>query len=142
MPEVNFEWVRQQMQDAKVKVGSGNMILKLLEVWADDSKLSAGMAKEAAEMFSKLALNQSLSDPKPNADEVWVQAMPGHIVVGDEVRVKTDAFGDTSGTMHNGRRGKVTGIRYGDIIVNITDNKQPVLSGVHYSPDKLEKRVR
>jgi hypothetical protein len=142
MPEVNFEWVRQQMQDAKVKVGSGNMILKLLEVWADDSKLSSGMAKEAAEMFSKLALNQALSEPKPNADEIWVQAMPGQIVVGDEVRVKTDAFSDTSGTMHNGRRGKVIGIRYGDIIVNITDNKQPILSGVHYSPDKLEKRVR
>lgn len=142
MPEVNLDWVRQQMQDAKVKVGSGNMVLKLLETWAADSKLSPNLAKEAIEVFSKLALNEALSDPKQSADEVWVQAMPGFIVVGDEVRVKNNAFSDSSGAIHNGRRGKVTGIRYGDIIVNITDGKQPVLNGVHYSPDRLEKRVK
>jgi hypothetical protein len=142
MPEVNFDWVRQQMNDAKVKVGSGNMILKLLEVWATDTKLSPNLAKEAAEVFSKLALNQALSDAGEPTEEVWVQAMPGFIVVGDEVRVKKDAFSDSSGTIHNGRRGKVTGIRYGDIIVNITDGKQPPLNGVHYSPDRLEKRVK
>jgi hypothetical protein len=130
------------MQDAKVKIGSGNMVLKLLEVWAAESKLSPNLAKEAAEVFSKLALNQALSEAGEPADEVWVQAMPGFIVVGDEVRVKKDAFSDSSGTIHNGRRGKVTGIRYGDIIVNITDNKQPALNGVHYSPDRLEKRVK
>lgn len=142
MPEVNFDWVRQQMQEAKVKVGSGNMVLKLLETWAADAKLSPNLAKEAIEVFSKLALNQALSEAKASEDEIWVQAMPGFIVVGDEVRVKTDAFKDASGAIHNGRRGKVIGIRYGDIIVNITDGKQPEISGVHYSPDRLEKRVR
>jgi hypothetical protein len=142
MPEVNFDWVRQQMQDAKVKVGSGNMVLKLLELWAADQKLSPNLAKEAIEVFSKLALNEALSEPKSSTNEVWVQAVPGQIVVGDEVRVKTNAFTDTSGTIHNGRRGKVTGIRYGDIIVDITDNKEPAIKGVHYSPDRLEKRVK
>ena len=142
MPEVNFDWVRQQMQDAKVKVGSGNMVLRLLETWASDQKLSPNLAKEAIEVFSKLALNESLSATKNDGTEVWVQAVPGQIVVGDEVRVKTNAFSDSSGTIHNGRRGKVIAIRYGDIIVDITDNKEPVVKGVHYSPDRLEKRIK
>lgn len=142
MPEVNLDWVRQQMQEAKVKVGSGNMVLKLLETWATDSKLSPKLAKEAIEVFSKLALNEALSSGSESQDEVWVQAMPGFIVVGDEVRVKTNAFTDSSGAIHNGRRGKVVSIRYGDIIVNITDNKEPALNGVHYSPDRLEKRIK
>lgn len=30
MPEVNFDWVKGQMQEAKVKVGVGTAILKLL----------------------------------------------------------------------------------------------------------------
>ena len=33
MPEVNYDWVRQQMQGARVKVGVGNAILKLLKTW-------------------------------------------------------------------------------------------------------------
>ena len=76
MPEVNFDWVRQQMQDAKVKVGSGNMVLRLLETWASDQKLSPNLAKEAIEVFSKLALNESLSATKNDGTEVWVQAVP------------------------------------------------------------------
>ena len=33
MPDVNYEWVRAQMQDARIKVGVGKAILKLLETW-------------------------------------------------------------------------------------------------------------
>jgi hypothetical protein len=46
------------------------------------------------------------------------------------------------GTIHNGRRGSVVGVRYGDVIFNDTDGKNPPLKGVHYSPYKLEKRLR
>jgi len=141
MPEVNDEWVRQQMQDAKVKVGSGKVVLKLLEVWAG-ADLSSGLAKEAIEVFSKLASNHALSEDKPAVDEVWVQAMPGQLTVGDEVRVMANAFEDQSGTIHNGRRGKITALRYGDVIFKSTDGKQPMLDGAHYSPNKLEKRIR
>lgn len=141
MPEVNFDWVRQQMQDAKVKVGSGKLVLKLLELWEKEN-VSPNLAKEAVEVFSKLALNQALTSGQQSPDELWVPAQPGQITVGDEVRVLTDAFDDAAGAMHNGRRGKVTAIRYGDVIFKSTDGREPVLDGVHYSPYKLEKRVR
>lgn len=141
MPDVNYEWVRQQLQAVQAKVGSGNAVLKLLQVWAEQSKLSPKLAKEAVEMFSKLALNIPLVEDKAD-DEIWVPAQPGQLTVGDEVRVLADAFTDTTGTTHNGRRGKIIAIRYGDIIVNSTDGKTPELNGAHYSPYKLEKRVK
>lgn len=141
MPDVNYEWVRQQMQEAKVKVGSGKAVLRLLAAWEEETKLSENMAKEAIEVFSKLALSHALSSPV-KTDEVWVPAQPGQITVGDEVRVLEDAFSDEAGTIHNGRRGKVAAIRYGDVIFKSTDGKSPELDGVHYSPYKLEKRIR
>lgn len=141
MPEVNFEWVRQQMQDAKVKIGSGKLVLKLLETWEQEN-VSPNLAKEAVEIFSKLALNQSLTSAQEPVDEIWVPALPGQLTVGDEVRVLNNAFEDQSGVIHNGRRGKITALRYGDVIFKSTDGREPLLDGVHYSPYKLEKRVR
>ena len=142
MPEVNFEWVREQLQAVKAKVGAGNAVLELLKLWNDMDKLSDNGAKEAVEMFSKLALNQPLAIVEDNPDEIWVPAQPGQLTVGDEVRVLTDAFTDKAGVMHNGRRGKIVAIRYGDVIFKSTDNKQPSLDGIHYSPYKLEKRIK
>ena len=141
MPDVNYEWVRQQLQAVQAKVGSGNAVLKLLEVWSEETKLSPKLAKEAVEIFSKLALNIPLVEDK-TADEVWIPAQPGQLTVGDEVRVLSDAFTDATGVAHNGRRGKIIAIRYGDIIVNSTDGKTPELNGAHYSPYKLEKLVK
>lgn len=142
MPEVNYEWVRQQLQEAKVKVGSGNAVLRLLEVWETMEKLSPNLAKEAVAVFSKLALNKNILEPVDEPEAVWVPVQPGNIKVGDEVRVLSDAFSDKTGVLHNGRRGKVIAIRYGDVIINSTDEKSPELKGVHYSPYKLEKRVK
>jgi hypothetical protein len=141
MPEVNFEWVRQQMQDAKVRVAPGVALLALLEAWNDIDKLTQEQAKEAVEMFSKLALGSNIFE-EVKQDEIWIPALPGQLTVGDEVRVLKDAFSDTTGVMHNGRRGKIIAIRYGDVIFKSTDGKEPDLSGVHYSPYKLEKRIR
>jgi hypothetical protein len=142
MPEVNFDWVRQQLQEAQAKVGAGNAVIELLKVWSEQSKLSDKGAREAVEMFSKLALGVVLVEPAEATNEVWVPAQPGQIVVGDEVRVLKDAFSDKVGVTHNGRRGRVIAIRYGDVIFKSTDGKDPELSGVHYSPYKLEKRIR
>ena len=141
MPDVNFEWVRQQLQEAKAKVGAGNAVLELLKVWSEQHKLSEKSAQEAVEMFSKLALGVLLVEPEAT-NEVWVPALPGQLVVGDEVRVLANAFSDSVGVAHNGRRGRVIAIRYGDIIFKSTDDREPALEGTHYSPYKLEKRVR
>jgi len=58
------------------------------------------------------------------------------------VRVKLDAYQGSTGSLHNGRRGKVVGIRYGDIIFKSNDNREPILDGAHYSPHQLQKRVQ
>ena len=142
MPEVNYEWVNQQMAEAKVKIGSGKAVMELLKVWETMEKLSPGLAKEAVAVFSKLALSKTLVEVEDEPDAVWTPAQPGQINIGDEIRVLIDAFDDKTGVMHNGRRGKVIAVRYGDIIVNSTDGKSPELKGVHYSPYKLEKRIK
>lgn len=139
MPEVNIDWVKSQMEEAKVKVGVGNAILKLIGEW-EGMKLSDNQAKDTLDLFSKLALGHSIVPEKP--DEVWIDAQPGAILVGDEVRVKADAYDGSTGAIHNGRRGKVVGVRYGDIIFKSMDGKTPVLDGAHYTPHLLQKRIR
>ena len=43
MPEINREWVVEQLQAAKVKVGSGKAIMALLEAWETLPDLSDNM---------------------------------------------------------------------------------------------------
>lgn len=140
MPEVNFDWIRQQMTDAKVKIGTGNALLALLETWKDQ-KLTDKQMKETIEYFSKLALGVNIYEENLE-DEIWIPAQPGQLTVGDQVRVLADAFNDPNLVSHNGRRGVIVAIRYGDIIFKSTDGKNPILEGVHYSPYKLEKRIK
>lgn len=139
MPEINKEWIKEQMQEAKVKVGVGNALLKLLSAW-EPLKLSNPQQKEVLALFNQLALGYAITPEVAN--EIWVDAQPGAITVGDQVRVKLDAYQGSTGAMHNGRRGKVVGIRYGDIIFKSNDDKQPVLDGSHYAPYQLQKKVQ
>ena len=138
MPKVDFEWVRAQMQEAKVRVGAGKTVLKLLEVW-DTVPITDKAAKEAVEIFSSLALTQSIA--QDSAEETYIEAKPGGLVVGDYVKVRHDAYEGEPGVIHNGRKGKVTAIRYGDIIIRTTDDKPPFVDGAHHSPHKLLKKV-
>lgn len=142
MPELNDEWIKEQLEAAKVKVGSGKAILKLLETWQELPKLSPAIVSEILEVFPKLVLGQPILVEESEDDYFWIDVQPGNIKVGDTVRVKVDAFTEKLGTIHNGRRGTVVGVRYGDVIMNDTDGKTPPLKGVHYSPYKLEKRLR
>ena len=142
MPEINREWIIEQLEAAKVKAGSGKAILKLLEAWSEIPKLSDNMTEEVLQVFPKLARGHTIKIEENEDDYIWLDAQPGQITVGDVVRVKADAFEGNLGSLHNGRRGKVIAIRYGDVIFKSTDEKQPPLEGVHYSPYKLEKRYR
>jgi hypothetical protein len=139
VPEINEQWIKEQMQEAKVKVGVGNALLKLLATW-EQMKLSDSQQKEVIALFNKLALGYAILPEVAN--EMWIDAQPGAITVGDQVRVKLDAYQGSTGSIHNGRRGKVVGIRYGDIIFKSNDEKQPILDGAHYSPHQLQKRVQ
>jgi hypothetical protein len=142
MPELNHEWVKQQLEAAKVKVGSAKATLKLLSTWEELPALSPAILKEVLEIFPKLVKGTPLTEEESEEDYYWVDLQPGSITVGDVVRVKQDAFMEKLGTIHNGRRGSVVGVRYGDVIFNDTDAKNPPLKGVHYSPYKLEKRLK
>ncbi len=142
MPEIDKKWIMEQLEAAKVKVGSGKAILKLLEAWSDIPELSDKMTEEVLTIFPKLALGHVLKVEENEDDFIWIPVQPGQVTVGDVVRVKADAYSDKLGPIHNGRRGAIVAVRYGDIIVNSTDGKSPELKGVHYSPYKLEKRVR
>jgi hypothetical protein len=142
MPEINREWIAQQMEAAKVKIGSGKAIMKLLEAWEEIPKLSDNMTEEVLSVFPKLALGYSIYEEENEEDYIWINVQPGQISVADTVRVKADAYQDKLGPIHNGRRGTVVAVRYGDVIFSSTDGKSPELKGVHYSPYKLEKRVR
>ncbi len=142
MPEINREWVVEQLQAAKVKVGSGKAIMKLLEAWESIPDLSDNMKEEVLKIFPLVARGVVLKVEEDENDYSWIPLQPGQIKVGDVVRVKADAFSDKLGPIHNGRRGTVVAVRYGDVIFNDTDGKKPELKGVHYSPYKLEKRVK
>ena len=142
MPEINREWVVEQLQAAKIKVGSGKAIMKLLEAWETIPDLSDNIRDEVLRVFPLVVRGVVLKVEEDESDYTWIQLQPGQITVGDVVRVKADAFEDKLGPLHNGRRGTVVAVRYGDVIFNDTDGKKPELKGVHYSPYKLEKRVR
>jgi hypothetical protein len=90
-------------------------------------------------MFSKLALGHAYI--KETKNELWVPVRPGDIKVGDEVRVRADAYQGDLGTIHNGRRARIVAVRYGDVIIKTTDGKAPELDGAHYPPQVLEKLV-
>ena len=139
MPEIKEEWAKEQFAAAKVRVVVGKSVLKLLETWKE-LELKPDHAKSAVEVFSKLALNHALVGPAK--DEVWVPVQPGFLKVGEQVRVMNDAFSDSTGAMHNGRAGVVVAIRHGDVIIRSNDDKKPFLDGVHYSPYKLERRIK
>lgn len=60
MPEINEQWIKEQMQEAKVKVGVGNALLKLIAAW-EPLKISGPQQKEVLALFSKLALGHAVT---------------------------------------------------------------------------------
>jgi hypothetical protein len=145
MAKVDMPWVKEQLTNNKTKRVVGDHVITLLEKWEElkntdpDPQKNEANLSQIIELFGKLALGHAIILDTKN--ERWVPAQSGQIVVADEVRVKWNAFDGDMGKMHNGRRGKVVSIRYGDIIVKTTDGKEPVLEGFHYTPQQLEKRV-
>lgn len=138
MKNTDITWVKHQLEDAKVSIPVGSSILALIEAWTNTEHPDSDNEK-VLDIFSKLCKQTALVENPTN--EIWQPAGPGFIRVGDEVRVMADAFEGELGQLHNGRRGRVVAVRYGDIIVKTTDGKEPVLDGSHYSPYKLEKLV-
>ena len=139
MADRDMQWLRTQLQAARVRKPVGDATLKLIELF-DELELAPEHQEKTVEMFSKLVLGHAHVKDKKN--EVWVPVRPGDIRVSEIVRVRADAFSGELGPMHNGRQGVVVGVRYGDVIIKSNDGKMPQLDGAHYPPDKLEKLVQ
>jgi hypothetical protein len=139
MAEVDNDWVRSQLTENKTKKVVGDSVLKLLATWEQLKQPTDKNAKEIISIFSKLALGHSIVEDNPN--ESWIVAQAGFIKVADTVRVRSNAFDGEQGKAYNGRRGRVVGVRYGDVIVKTDDGKTPVLDGIHFKPENLEKLV-
>jgi len=139
MAEVDNDWVRSQLTENKTKKVVGDSVLKLLATWEQLKQPTDKNAKDIINIFSKLALGHSVVEDNPN--ESWVVAQAGFIKVADTVRVRKNAFDGEQGKAYNGRRGRVVGVRYGDVIVKTDDGKTPVLDGIHFKPENLEKLV-
>lgn len=142
MSGVGLDWVKDQMTRARVKKASGDTVLELIAVWNNEYlKHTEATAREAVEVFSKLALGHAIAEEKAPTDGTWIDCQPGQIKVADVVRVKFDAFDGVAGERHNGRICKVVAVRYGDVICKSIDEREPRLDGTHYSPHALEKLI-
>lgn len=143
MAEVDIVWIKEQLTKNKTRRIVGDSVLTLLKCWEDVKEKNKtekiDYSKDIIAIFSKLSLGHAMV--KEEKGETWVQVTAGSIVLADYVRIKYDAFDDKSGKDYNGRRGRIVGIRYGDIIVKSDDNKVPLLDGIHLRPDQLEKRL-
>lgn len=139
MSSLDMEWIKAQLEAAKVRKPVGNATLKLLELFDTFQDLNDEGKEKTIQVFSKLALGHSWVENKKN--EVWVPVRPGDIKVSEVVRVRFDAYTGDLGRRHNGRQGVVVGVRYGDVIVKSTDGKAPAFEGAHYSPHVLEKLI-
>jgi hypothetical protein len=135
---LDMNWVKTQLQAAKVRKPVGDATIALIELF-DSFTLTDEQRAKSMEMFSLLGLGHAYV--KTNKNELWMPVRPGDIKTADEVRVRADAYEGETGTLHNGRRGVVVGVRYGDVIIRSTDGKSPALEGAHYPPQMLEKLV-
>jgi hypothetical protein len=137
--KINYEWVKDQFARSKTRVGVGKAVLQLLKTW-ETIEMDPEKSKQVLDIFSQVALGYALVPIDP--EEVWLDARRGNLSVGDVVRVSSDAYDGELAYLHNGRRGVVVAIRSGDIIFNSTDDMTPKIEGAHYSPERLQKKVR
>lgn len=138
MEKIKNDWVNEQLAQAKVPVAVGVAVKSLLDAWNKCAHLDRH-GQHVLTVFNKLVVNEALV--LDSSDEQWISAQPGAIKVGDTVRVRSNAYAAEAGLLHNGRKGRVIAIRYGDIIIRTIDNIEPSLSSAHHSPHHLEKLV-
>lgn len=134
-------WYVEQMREAGVAQQVQTSVLRLLEVW-DTMNHTNVSRDETLDVFGKLARGHALVEQPMTVEEVWEPARPGALVMGDRVRVFLNAYDGEAGLVHNGRRGLIVAIRYGDIVVRYDDEHEPKIDGARHSPHMLEKRVR
>ncbi|URP22183.1 hypothetical protein SEA_BIG4_99 [Microbacterium phage Big4] len=138
--EVDLSWAKDQLANARVPAAVGKAVLALLRTWDGLKFPSDKQRDQALEVFSKLATDEAVFI---DTEHQYAPVMVGfNVQVGNTVRVRSDAFEGDLGRLHNGRVGRVTAKRNGDIIVTTTDDRVPRLEMAHYPPSALEIRVK
>jgi hypothetical protein len=136
--KLDMEWVKSQIQAARVRKSVGDAVMSIVEA-VDALNISYEQKQQALEIAARVALGHAVVEE--GKEEIWTPVRPGSIRISEQVRVKFDAFQGNLGTIHNGRRGVVVAVRYGDVIIKSNDGKKPDLDGTHYPPHALEKLV-
>jgi hypothetical protein len=80
MDNLDMNWVKSQLQAAKVRKPVGDATMKLVELF-DSLDLTSEFKKKTIEMFSSLALGHAVV--AENKNETWVQVRPGNIKVAE-----------------------------------------------------------
>lgn len=132
------EWALDQLAAAQVNLPVGNAVVKLINAWKEIPEFKdPAKQKEVLELFGKLINGEAIAAE----DGDWVAAEAGFTLsTGQVVRISPTAFKGHLGQMHNGRIVKVVARRWGDIIVDSVDGKQPELRGAHYPPNVIQVR--
>lgn len=135
-----IEWENAQMKEARLPKDVTRVVRRLMDAF-DAVTVPVKDRELVLETFNKLARGHALV-VRDDPSERWSPASPGSVHTRDTVRVKHDAYMDKTGMMHNGRRGRVIAVRYGDIVVRYEDGRQPPFEAVHHPPVKLERLLR
>lgn len=139
MPQIDYEWVKQQLTRSATRKPVGDAVMALLKLWETQSLPREEFEAEVIDTFSSLAHGHAIVK---DAEFRWIPIQIGaHVEVGETVRVRLDAFEGEPGRIHNGRIGVVVAKRYGDIIVKHTDGLPATRVEPRYPPNVLEKRV-
>lgn len=134
------EWENEQMKLARLSPDDRAVVRRLLDAYYRNP-LEVRNRQAIMETFAKLSDGEALVVPDLPTER-WEAANPGRLHQRDTVRVRFDAYKDDAGRMHNGRRGRVIAVRYGDIVVRYEDGRQPPFDAVHHPPAKLERLIK
>jgi hypothetical protein len=137
--KIDHAWAQEQLEKVGIDKDTWVKLNELIETW-NDQEFDDAKADAALEFFAELAQGHSLLPEE--SEEVWMEAIRGSVHTGDVVRVLHDAYEGRMGQYHNGRIGKVVGVRNGMIFFRSTDDIHPQIDGASYPFDKLQLRVQ
>lgn len=134
------EWALDQLAAAQVNLPVGNAVVKLIDAWlASGDTQDEKQQREILDLFSRLVAGQNIAPD----DGDWVNAEAGFMLsTGQIVRISPTAFQGNLGRIHNGRIVKVVARRWGDIVCDSVDGKNPELRGAHYPPNVIQVRQK
>lgn len=132
---VDYTWIKAQLDGSKTRQDLSTSVIRLLDV-VETMRTNDDELREILEKFHKLALGHSIAPVDPA--ERWVQVLPGEYSVGDTVRVHNDAYTGEWAVKHNGKRGRVAGVRGARVIVIYEDARDSEDQHYH-DPSKLDR---